>query len=67
MSERLERAYEATFGENQLTEQDYQDQRRRIQEDMVAEIENSIREGWRTQEEGDQLIYDWLQRFYPSD
>ena len=62
-SERFEKAYESLhFGENQITPEDFAEQKRRVEEDMVAGIVESIRGGWLTQEEGDELLYKYMQR-----
>lgn len=66
MSERYNKAFESLhLGENQITEADYQEQRRKVEEDMIAGIEESISLGWLTQDEGDQMIYDWMQTYRP--
>jgi hypothetical protein len=63
MSERYNEAMEAlTFGKNQLTAEDYADQKRKVEADMIAGIEESIRLGWMTQQEGDELLYQYMQR-----
>lgn len=65
MSERFNRASEFLESwENQITPEDYQEQLRRVQEDMVAGIEESIRLGWVTREDGDQMLYGWMQHFH---
>lgn len=60
-SDRFERAYESlNFGHNQLTPEDFAEQKRRVEEDMVAGIIESINGGWLTQEEGDELLWKYL-------
>lgn len=60
-SERFEAAFESlNFGHNQLTPEDFAEQKRRVEEDMVAGIIESIEGGWLTQEQGDELLWRYM-------
>ena len=63
-SDRFERAYESlNFGHDQITPEDFAEQKRRVEEDMVAGIVESIEGGWLSPEDGEQMIWEWRQRY----
>ena len=62
-SERFEAAYESlNFGHNQLTPEDFAEQKRKVEEDAVEGIREAIQGGWMTQKEGDELLWKYMQR-----
>src|SRR5690606_25969587 len=50
-----------------IIEAGYQDQLRKIQEDMSEGLKEAVAGGWMTQEEADQMEYEWIQTFRPCE
>lgn len=66
MSERYNDAFEFLTHAQEIIQEGFEDELRKVQEDMSEGLREAVAGGWMTQEEADAYEYEWMTRYCPG-